>query len=363
MKGLLRRANQAVGVVSLGLAFFAALVAWILTGHSNSQMLLSFWVALIMLPLINLTSLRRAALRGLNRVVIGQLPELLIQPIVFISLIVASYFVFEKFTEKSFTAPWAVGMNVMAAGVALIIGMRLLHKNLPQTVREASPAYISRMWIRSALPLLLITLMQMITIRADTIMLGAIKGANAVGIYAVANRGAGYITLILFAVNSALAPTVASLYSTRDMERLQRIITKSARIILLFSLPIGVALIVFGYWFLLLFGQDFTQGRTTLTILCTGQIINAAMGSVALLLVMTGQERHAAAGLGIGASLNITMNALLIPKWGIEGAATATASSLIAWNILLAILVYRRLGIHSTALGRIGKVKKEPADR
>lgn len=353
MRGLLSRANQTVLVVSLGLALVAALIVWNLVGSSNSQMLFSFWIALIILPLVTLNSIRQATLRGLNRVIIGQLPEMFIQPMIFVSLIIASYFVFEKFTEKSLTAPWAVGMNVMATGVALIIGTILLHRNLPQTVKEASPAYKSSIWTRSALHMMIITCLQVINMRADIVMLGAMKKAEAVGTYAVAAKGAELITFILFAVNIVLAPTIASLYATGDIKRLQRVITHSARIILLFSLPIGIALIIFGHWFLLLFGREFTQGETALIILSIAQLFSASMGSVGLPLVMTGYEHITAMIAGSGAMLNIFLNIILIPQWGAEGAAIATSSSIIIRNILSAIWVYKRLGIHSTALGRI----------
>jgi len=88
--------------------------------------------------------------------------------------------------------------------------------------------------------------------------------------------------------------------------------------------------------------------------LSVGQLINAATGSVGLLLIMTGYERDAAICVGISAVLNVVLNATLIPKWGLTGAAIATTSSMMVWNILLAIWVYRRLRIHSTALGEIG---------
>lgn len=350
MRGLLRRANQAVVVVSLVLTFLAALGAWILAGRSGSQMLISFWVALTMLPFVALNSLRQAALRGLNRVVVGQLPEMFFQPVLFITLIVAAYL----FIEKNFTAPFALGMNVVAAGVAFIIGTRLLYKNLPEAARKTLPAHETRAWSRSALHLMLIASLQVINARADIVMLGAMKGTNATGIYAVATKGAELIAFILIAVNMALAPTIASLYAAKEMKRLQRLITQSARIILFISLPIGLGLIFFGNWFLtFVFGGEFMQGKTALSVLSIGQIINAGMGSVGLLLISTGHERDVTVGIGISALLNVVLNAFLIPIWGLEGAATATAASMIMWNILLAILVYRRLGIHSTALGRI----------
>jgi len=293
--------------------------------------------------------LRQATLQGLHRVVLGQFPEALVQPLLVIVLVGGVYVIF----GRDLTALWAVGMNVVAVGVAFVIGARLLSKVLPRDIREATPVYQTWGWMRDALPLLFLSTLGVVNTWTDTLMLGAIKGAEAVGIYAVANRGSGLITFFLTAANMALAPTIANLHARRNLVQLQLLVTKSARVTLFFSFPLALSLIVFGNWFLLLVGPDFTRGQLALAILSVGQVINVGMGSVAMLLVMTGHERDAARGIGISAMLNVVLNALLIPTWGIEGAALATASSMILWNILLAIWVYNRLGIHSTALGRV----------
>jgi O-antigen/teichoic acid export membrane protein len=68
---------------------------------------------------------------------------------------------------------------------------------------------------------------------------------------------------------------------------------------------------------------------------------------------MTGHEHFAARGFGLGAASNLLLNAVLIPPFGIVGAAVATSTSLVVWNVMLAIYVYRLLGLHSTALGVI----------
>jgi len=174
----------------------------------------------------------------------------------------------------------------------------------------------------------------------------------------VANREARLIVFILMSVNAALAPTVSILYTSKEMECLQRVVTKSARMTLILSLPVAVGLILFSKWALLIFGHEFTRGNIALAILSLGQLINAAAGSVGMLLVMTGHERDTAVGIGISTVLNVTLNAFLIPWRGIEGAAIATSSSMILWNLLLGIKVYKRLGIDPTALGQISQWKK-----
>ncbi len=347
MRGILRWSNQTVLIVSLGLALLAAFTGCILVSRKDSLMLNSLLIALILLPMVTLIRLRQSVLRGLNRVIAGQMPEMLFQPIFFICFVGAAYL----FLGRDLTPPLVLGINIAATGITFIIGTRVLLKTLPTTIKETFPSYKTQEWIQSALPLMLIAGMKIINARTDLLMLGAIRGPKEAGIYAVANRGAELISFILIAINTALAPTVVNLFAAGEMKKLQNIITRSTRIILVFSLPAGLAFIAFGHWFLLLFGEAFTQGRATLAILSVGQIVNASMGSVGLLLVMTGHEKSAAIGVGISAALNVILNALFIPKWGDAGAAIATASSMVTWNILLAIWVYKKLGIHSTVLG------------
>jgi O-antigen/teichoic acid export membrane protein len=124
----------------------------------------------------------------------------------------------------------------------------------------------------------------------------------------------------------------------------------SGRLSLLAALPVAVFLIVLGQPILsLVFGEAYGVGGTALGILCAGQLANAATGSLTLILNMTGHERDTVMGLGSAAIVNVILNLLLIPRFGIEGAAAATAISVAAWNALLLRKLHARLGISSTA--------------
>ncbi len=350
MRGILRWSNFTALVVSAGFALLAGITIWIVSERLESQMTYTLLVALIMLPLIVLLRLRQAAMRGLHYVVGGQLPEMLIMPISFFIIIGIMYL----FIRNALSAPIAMTAQVAAVAFALIVGVRQLQIFLPPSAKEAYPVYQGWTWMHIVMPLVFLDFMTMINSQIDIILLGLMRSTGSVGIYAVAKKGAGLITFVLIAVNIALAPTIARMYAAGEMDKLQRMITKSARIILIGSLPIAIVLIIFGHWFLLFFfGQDFIQGERALAILGAGQLINAATGSVGLLLIMTGYERDAALCVGISAAVNIILNLILIPRWGLEGAAAATATAVILWNILLTVLVYRRLGIHPTAVGEI----------
>jgi len=348
MKGLLRWANGMALILSLAIAALSFLAGITFAKGMDRQMLSAFLVALILLPILTLTRLRQASLQGLHKIIPGQLPELLLQPALFIILLMASYLSL----RRGLSVELVLLLHITAAVCAFVVGAWLLYTNLPQDVRMATPTYHKQTWIVSATPLFLFAAMQTVNSQADIILLGAIKGAKAVGIYSAANRLAALISVILIAVNTPLAPTVARLYAEGDMKRLQEVITKTVRLITLVSLPLAGSMLLFGDRFLLIFSSEFLRGRTALSILSIGQIFNATMGSVGLILTMTGYERYAAMGVGISAVLNIILNACFIPLWGMEGAALATSISMIALNIALALVVKRKLGINSTILQR-----------
>jgi O-antigen/teichoic acid export membrane protein len=355
MRGILRWSNFTALVGSVGIALLAGVIIWIISGRLESQMTHTLLIAVVMLPLIVFLRLRQAAMRGLHYVVGGQLPEMLIMPVSFFIIIGLMYL----FMRDVLSAPVAMAAQVAAVGFALIVGVRQLQVFLPRSTREARPVYQGSTWMHIVMPLVFLDSMTMINSQIDIVLLGLMKSTAAVGVYAVAKKGAGLVAFVLIAVNIALAPTIASMYAAGEMDKLQRMITKSARVILIGSLPVAIILILFGHWFLLFFfGQDFLLGEKALAILGGAQLVNAATGSVGILLIMTGYERDAAMCVGISALLNFILNASFIPRWGLEGAAAATATTIVFWNILLAVLVYKRLGIHSTALGEI-KLWKE----
>jgi O-antigen/teichoic acid export membrane protein len=349
MRGLLSWSNRVVLTLSVIIGVFAAGTGWALTRNVYSAKLSVFLIALILLPLTALTRLRQSAIQGLHHVVAGQIPEALVQPALFIVLIIAVH----QVLGRVLSARAAAGINVVATGSALLAGAMLLRRSLPQNFNLALPTYRTTAWMSSALPLLFANAMNVVNTQAPILLLGSIKGAQAAGLYAIASRGSDLIAFGLIAVNVALAPVAAKLWAERDVARLQHLVTRSVRVVFVCSLPVAAGLIIFGERFLAIFGREFTGAKSVLVVLVIGQMVNVAMGSVALLLVMTGHEREVAIGSAVCATLNVVLNLIMIPSLGIMGSALAVAISLIVWNILLAVQVYRRLGIRATTFGRV----------
>lgn len=347
LRGVLVRALQIVFLNAVTLTGIAALVLWFLSdGMSVNQSKTLIWVVAL-LPLAAVTKAMMAVLQGLQHVVKAQTVEMLVRP-VFVLLGVGGVFTF--FPDMRLPQ-YAVLVQLGGAITVLCVAAMLLYQYLPQPVYAAAAKYQTRHWLARAIPLTLIGGAGIINNQTDILMLGFFRAPEEVGIYRVAVQGAVLVTFGLQAANAVIAPQFARLYAQGDHARLQRLVTVSARIILLAALPVALTFILAGgviaSW---VFGSEFTQSHTPMAILAAGQLVNATMGSVGFLLNMTGHEKDVARTLLITAGLNILLNLFLIPLFGMAGAASATAASLVLWNIMLYKAVKKRIGINSTTL-------------
>jgi len=96
----------------------------------------------------------------------------------------------------------------------------------------------------------------------------------------------------------------------------------------------------------LLFGSQFTEAGTALTILCTGTIFFAAASFYISALNASGAARQGAVILIGGAIFNIICNAIMISLWNINGAATATALSYLFICMASYFVLHRKIPIH-----------------
>lgn len=349
LRGLLRRSTQIGAVLASALALVAGIGVWLLRPTDSAETVLTVWIALALVPLMVQARLRQAAMQGLHRVLAGQVPELVFQPVLFVALLGVSYVLL----PAAPSAAWTMALQVAVTATAVIVATRLLAQVLPAPARCTPPQYETALWCRRALPFVLSSSCWVISSRTDVLLLGALRGNDAVGLYSVASRSAELIGFFLTAFNMALAPTIARLYAAGDLQQLQQTVSRGARMVFLLSLPAALFLMVAGQWWLGLYGPDFVAARWTLTILALGQTINVGMGSVGLLLNMTGHERDAAALVAVAAGWNIVASVVFISLFGLEGAACATTSGMILWNVLMAMRVRKRTGIHPTALGQL----------
>ncbi len=177
------------------------------------------------------------------------------------------------------------------------------------------------------------------------LMLGIFRLEAEVGYYAIAVKLATLTAFILNAVNSMAGPKFSELFYSDKMDELFHVAKKSAKLIFWTTVPILFLLIFLGKKVIfLLYGADFTVAYWPMVLLILGQFINSISGATGLFMNMTGNQNIFRNFVFIAALINIGLNILLTPAYGLYGAATAGMVSLMTWNIATLCYIKMKFG-------------------
>ena len=328
---------------SLGVAL--GLAAWVLlctAVFASADTLAAVGLGMAVLVFMTATTLRCAALRGLNAVVLASVPLSLVRPVAVLAGL-------GGLAALSLSRPWqAVGASALGWGIALVASLWLWTRRAPE-VRSPAPTTPGR-WLRAAMPLLLLDGLLVTIHQSDILMLKGLATDAETGIYSIASQLGRVTALVLVAAKGVLSPRFAALHAAGDREGLQHLVRSSARGVTAVTVVLATLLVLGGSEILSLYAPGFERGYLALVVIVLGQAMNAMAGSVGYLLVMTGHDGDVARVSLVIAGLNLALNAALIPVFSMAGAAVASALSVALWNAALVVLVRRRLGLNPTAL-------------
>jgi O-antigen/teichoic acid export membrane protein len=349
MRAFIAWSHRNVAAVSLVVVLAAASVLYLLRGGVDAERLACLWLGLLLVPLVSLGALRSAMLQGLKRVVLGQLPEFVIRPAVFL-LLISALLVAGRALDS---AADAMALQLVAAAVSFAAGLLLFARHRPAGLRAAQRAAADGLWWRSSIAFGLFAAMRLVNGRTDVLALGLFHDDGEVGVYRVAAQLATSIIFGLQIVTPIQGPHLAHIHASGDMEAFQRVVTRTSRIVFAITVPTVCAVVLFGKPIIALaFGSAYEDAYLPLVVLSAGQLVNACMGSVGSVLNMTGHERDTVRCLAAGAAVNVALNLLLTPQMGMMGAAVATSASLVTWNLLMWRQVRARLDVETSVFGR-----------
>jgi O-antigen/teichoic acid export membrane protein len=237
-------------------------------------------------------------------------------------------------------------MALLAAGLVLALMAALLARTkvFAGDPRPATALYRRREWIGAVAAFAALGGLQMLVHRLDVILLGWLAGTTAAGLYWIAVAISEIATLPMLALGSVTAPAIAALYARDDLAA-KRATMRSATVRMvagtcLFAAP----LFVLAPWLLGAFGARFIEATDALRILLLGQFLRALAGPVLAMLALTGNERVATAILAAAAICDAILCVVLIPRYGLTGAATASLAVWAGSHLVMTVLVWRRFG-------------------
>ena len=319
------------------------LFLYIGTEQNEKNALLHYCVALI--PLLALSSYRDSILKGLDFVILGQTSERLLKPLI---LIITVLVLIDN--EIHLTTAKVLQINVILTMILLSLGLVFIYKKRIIKYKRCIDISRENYWKKSVIPLTLISGVQIINSQIDILLIGFILDYKDVSYYKIALTASTLIAFALQAVNVVMSPKYSRIYKNNDIKKLQYYVKLSSRISFMVSLPIFVAVFLYGEYFLVYFyGAEYNKSYTSLLLMSIGQVVNVFIGCVVVLLNMTGHEKETLKVLLTTTLLNLILNIVLIPEFGIEGAAFSTLITMLLWNIILNQKVKKILNIQTRA--------------
>lgn len=179
----------------------------------------------------------------------------------------------------------------------------------------------------------------------DVVLVGAIAGASAAGIYGAASRFVSAGLIISTAMRMVVSPQFSALLSEEKTARVQELYTTTVTWIVMLGVPIYGIFMFFSPTVMGWLGPGFEAGAPSLVVLCFGAIAFLIAGNVDALLMMSGRSGWMAFNKSVVLAINIAGNLILVPIWGIMGAAVSWAFSLLLDSLLASVETRIFLGI------------------
>ncbi len=295
--------------------------------------------AIIALFFYSITLFNTETIRALDKVYIA---ELFRNTFKYVSVIFGAIILFYYHQEAYLVDTFLIGFFALAIITTIII-FRLFKKQNGDLILSNDTNSFSYSFIaHKSYPMAISSLAIFLMMTFDIVFLKKFKGDETVAYYAIAMKLVSILFMINNSVYISVSLKIAQLYTDNNKKQLSKALKQSARMIVALTLPVVLFVCLFSENILYFFGENYTQSKQALLILMAGQLFASFFGVSAIYLNMTGRQSVFQIVLIFAVLLNLILNIILIPMYSMTGAAIAFVSSLLFWNVVTAIIVYRK---------------------
>lgn len=347
IRGLTATARIFALLSSTGMLVTGLIALHFFGGYIAPYYAMPLFIALFILPMIALGDTLEGTARANSWAIVALSPTYIIRP-----LLILAFMLFAVWMGAVKTAETALVASLAAAYVTTIGQFFNITRRLRGRF-ESGPARVDFVpWFKVAVPIFFIEGFIFLLTNSDTVVTGLFLAPAEVAIYFAASKTMALVQFVYFSVKAATAPHFSALFAAGDRAALARFSGQSVRWVFWPSLFVGLAALLLGDVLLGMFGEGFTVGYNVMVILFFGIMCKAAVGPGEVLLTMAGEQSLCVKLYVVALAVNIGLNVLLIPLYGIQGAAYAAALGMLAEAILLHVAVRHRLGITLFAFAR-----------
>lgn len=307
------------------------------------------WMGSLLIPARGFIRLLQSSAEGLKVIARGRVPDMVTQPFVFISSMLLMHVLLPSYlTAVTAIFYYAITSYLISVGG----GIRILLQAIPAQVRHVTNKAYDTIWKKRAPSFLFISTLNTVDGRLGVLLLGFWATGSDIALYKVSDRLVVLISLIMIAFAPPVVRIGLQAYLKHQPRKLQRVVTRSVWLMLVFAFPIATALIVWGKFFLHFFGEVYVSAYPAVVILSLAQIVNVLSGNLGQLLANAGFEKFVSLTITVSLLTNIILGFWFIPLFGFMGAAIARATSLAYRNIMLLLLAKKQMNIRPPVLSR-----------
>lgn len=316
----------------------AALVLLLLVGHplldllgQGDSVLAQHFIPVSLLAFATaMVYVNGALLVGLKRPFAGFFADTMFRPIV----VIAAFLVTMGFAvpaEGFSVMLWAIAAGYVA--IALVhFGFVITSLNRIEDTVPLRPAEAARWW-RFALPWVLISLATDFFFDIDLLLLSHTLSREELAIFGVCTR---LFSLISFGVAAVYAVTMPDMFESEakaDREAFKRKVGDANFVASIISVVLFGGMSVAAPLLLMLFGPSFSAGAAPLAVLCLALVVRSVMGPASLVLSIHDRPYSSLPFVALGIGSLMLCNWLLVPRFGLMGAALSAIIAITIWSV------------------------------
>lgn len=235
---------------------------------------------------------------------------------------------------------WLYSASLLAAGVVSFYWLRPWWAHL---FRPEQTHLTLRKVLAESLPLAPVSFFSFLMLWADTLFTGLLLKNEDVALFNIAARLSFVSLFFLGALDATIYPRLLKIHQYHP-EQLKRFFWQATGLVAGILGIVTLVLLVAGEYILWVFKPEYMQAATTLAILLLAQFARALSLTFSFMFIMENKVRYLNTMLMVALVTNVIANALLIPRYGIEGAASATllANCLLTGGVIV-LFYYQRL--------------------
>jgi O-antigen/teichoic acid export membrane protein len=307
------------------------------------------YLACVIIPICGLVQAQAGIAQSFDWPNLALMPFYIIRQLAIAVLMGAAY-LFNAPTD----AVTAMIVAVVTTWAVTIGQMFVLNRRLKDKVPDGPKRYETKTWLATSIPIFVVEGFYLLLTYVDILALEHFGSPDEVAVYYAGARLLAIVAFVYFAIAGATTHKFTEYHVAGDKQRLASFFAETIRWTFWPSLAACAMILALGRPLLGLFGAGFERGYDVMFILAVGMLARAAVGPAERLLNMLGERKPCAVVYAIAFAINLVLCVILIPRIGIEGAAAATSTALVAESIMLYRVAKRRLGFHVFILGNQG---------